>query len=254
MSCEFAAKSGKLPLNRSMPHAFRTPANGDRPNAKRPAAPLRGPSKRAVAPSEACAFPFRGRSSALSERKTSMANRESGHEWLARRLREAVDEYVEHGAADNATEINCGSCADVAEILTSRPDCPAGAVTGDTGSLFVDDGAVWPKSTHVPGLGGLRELREVANFDDLGHTFILYDGRAYDAEHPAGVEHPIELSCIRRALVETLEEKRPETAIRLISREPWWTESKRLDDDFQAWFYGTSPTPGQISGPSPIGH
>lgn len=138
-----------------------------------------------------------------------------------RSLRDAFE--TEDGLS--ATAINSGLCADFADAITSSFGMESAVFSID--DLFDDSGGLVTVSAPPPGTDW-NLLERIGVPDDLSHSWILFDGRHYDAEAPDGVDNPFDLACVRHGLHELLERRNGKLLDELTESYGWWREAARL--------------------------
>lgn len=139
-----------------------------------------------------------------------------------------VADFIVEGAS-SATAINTGLCADFASALVEcLPGDPLPHIIG-TQDLLAEAPAglgIWEGVRPPPGLTW-SDLLALGENDEFAHTWVIAGRRHYDAETPFGVESPFDLPCIRHALHEVMEMKRPEM-LQGVAPHAWWSETQAV--------------------------
>lgn len=107
---------------------------------------------------------------------------------ITQTIKHAVLDWLDSENLESTQALNAGLCADFANALMHLPGVEVCGIydVEDAGSLGITDAAF------------MEALRRGA----IGHTFIRYQGRFYDAERPDGVDCPTSLPTFNRAIDE----------------------------------------------------
>lgn len=122
--------------------------------------------------------------------------------------------------------MNTGLCADVATAIEEALPAELRGLVAVVGSDdLLEGGERWRGTAVPPGLTW-DDLVAIGK-DGLSHTWILHDGLHYDAETLEGTVNPIDLPCIRHAIVELLEIHRP-ALLEAMASDPWYVAAAEL--------------------------
>lgn len=127
--------------------------------------------------------------------------------------------------------INSGLCADFADALTKN--FGMGTMVVGIDDLFDEFGELALFSTAAPGIDW-DCLERIGAPSELSHSWILFDGRHYDAEAPDGVGNPFDLACIRHGLHELMELRDQQRLDDLTETYEWWRETAQLRREREA--------------------
>jgi len=121
--------------------------------------------------------------------------------------------------------INTGLCADFADAFTSSYGNGTDMMDLETMVEEVGEGRM-PGAVPPPGLTW-ELLGEMGMTEQLSHSWVIFEGRHYDAESTAGVDNPFDLLCVRHGLHELMVLRQPDLLAKLTEEHPWW--QKTLD-------------------------